>query len=229
MRNLRAIKLTIMKKTFSATLFTLFISLASIAQVTIGNRPIVVKPVTVGQEASLTLPTLQDTLKMLMMKVKELEEQKLSGGKKTIKVITPNASNMCFPYNNSKYPNQAFFQGVVVDDAICNNNPNAVLMVTVKTTQPMQAFPVSISYDASDGKWKISLQGYLVSSLAKNVQCYNFNGKDQTMCPPSGLYHDIGVMNAVTLSPNYDNKIEFNVLISERADVKLPKIRKIGG
>jgi hypothetical protein len=218
-----------MKKTLSVSLFALFISVASTAQVNVGNRPLVVKPVTVGQEASLTLPTLQDTLKMLMMKVKELEEQKLPGGKKTIKVVTPNAANMCFPYSNSKYPNQAFFQGVVVDDAICNNKPNAILIVTVKTTAPMQGFPVSVSYDASDGKWKISLQGYLVSSLAKNVQCYNFNGKDQTMCPSSGLYHDIGIMSAVTLSPNYDNKIDFNVLISERADVKLPKIKKIGG
>jgi hypothetical protein len=175
------------------------------------------------------MPTLQDTLMMLMTKIKELEEQKLSGGKKAIRVITPSAANMCFPYKNPKFPSQTFFQGVVVDDAICNNNPNAVLIVTVRTEASMQNFPVSVGYDAADGKWKISLQSYRVDDLAKNVRCYNFEGKDATMCPASGLYHDVGIMGAATLSPNYDNKISFNVLITEKPDYKLPKIGKKAG
>jgi hypothetical protein len=213
-----------MKKCLIPFLLVLVVSFTGYTQITTGGRTI--KPVAATPNVQLALPTLQDTLKMLMTRVNELEEQRLTGGRKTIKTITPNTNNMCFPFKNSKYPSQTFYQGVVVDDAVCNNNPNAVLLVTVKTKQPQTTFPVSVSYDAADGKWKISLKGFLVSDLAKNVRCYNFEGKDPTMCPQSGLYHDVGIMSPVTLTPGYDNGIEFNVFISERADYKIPLIRK---
>lgn len=197
-------------------------------QVVTGNRPLIVKPVTETKFESIKMPTLQDTLMMLMNRVKELEEQRLPGGKKTIKVIIPAAANMCFPFQDSRFPNRTFYQGVVIDDAVCNNNPGAVLIVTVKTTAPQQSFPVSVGYDAADGKWKISLKGYTVSSLAKNVSCYNNGGKIAGVCPQSGLYNNVGVMEPVSLSAEYSNGIEFNVLISEKGDIKLPKIKRAG-
>jgi hypothetical protein len=188
---------------------------------TIANTP----NVQVNPDMNYTLPTLQDTVKMLMQKVMQLEQQQMAGGAKSLRVITPNTGNMCFPFKDSRFPSQSFFQGVVVDDAVCNNNPNAVLFVTAQTKTPTQPIPVSVSYDAADGRWKISLQGYRFSGIAKNVQCYNLNGKDQTVCPPSGLYQDVALVDPVTLSPDYDNNIQFNVIISERNGNPFPKIK----
>jgi hypothetical protein len=218
-----------MKKMIFLGVLGIWVGYSVHAQVVSGSRPMVVKPVTQVEVGNFKMSTLQDTLMMLMAKVQELEAQRLPGGKKTVKVVTPSAANMCFPYKNPKFPSQTFYQGVVVDDALCNGNPNAVLIVTARTAVPMQNFPVSVSYDAADGKWKISLQSYQVNDLAKNVRCYNFEGKDPTMCPSSGLYHDVGIMGATTLSPNYDNKISFNVLITEKSDYKLPKMVKKAG
>lgn len=215
-----------MKKTALMAFLTLAACFAGMAQVVTSGHSQLVKPVNTNPVAGVNMPTLQDTLTMLMNRIKQLEDQKVAGGKKTIRTIVPSAENMCLPYKDSKFPSQTFFQGVVVDDALCNNNPDAVLIVTVKTTTPRQAFPVTVSYDAAAGKWQIVFQGFYVSSLAKNVQCYNFGGKEQGMCPQSGLYNDVGVMSPVTLSPDYNNNLSFNVLIAEKPEYPLPKIKR---
>ena len=128
------------------------------------------------------MPSIQDTLSMLMNKINSLQNKvdalkknSLPGGKKTLVTIVPDANNFCFPYQDSLFPNNEYYQGVIIDNAICNNNPEAVIIVTVKTKRA-GIVPHAVLYDVADGKWKISVQGYFIGSLAKNVQCWNSGG-----------------------------------------------------
>lgn len=84
---------------------------------------------------------------------------KVSGSYPTAFVVTASAANLTDnfdPIINYVPPKSDYYMSVIIDNAVCNGDPNAILLVTQRA-YPGNASPLSVYYDGTLAKWKISI------------------------------------------------------------------------
>ena len=82
---------------------------------------------------------------------------KVSGSYPTAFVVMASAGNLTDGYTPPvNYSSPTYYQSVIIDNALCNADPNAILIVT-QQRYPGSAFPISVYYDATLTKWKVSI------------------------------------------------------------------------